>query len=58
MGRPGPINYAGQVDLDPIDDNSCTATVRIETDREGEKIQDGVDEAVQGIKRAAEQAHA
>lgn len=57
-GSPGPNNYTGQLDLDPIDDTSCSATVRITTDREGDRIQDGVDETVQGIKRAAEKAHA
>lgn len=57
-GAQGPNNYTGQVDLDPVDDSSCTATVRITTDRQGDNIQHGVDEAVQGIKTAAEKAHA
>ncbi|AKT50668.1 SRPBCC family protein [Arsenicicoccus sp. oral taxon 190] len=57
-GSQGPNNYTGQVDLDPIDDSSCSATVRISTDRQGDRIQDGVDEAVAGIKEAAEKAHA
>lgn len=57
-GAPGPNSYTGQIDLDPVDETSCRATVRIDTERQGERVQEGVDEAAEGIKRAAEAHHA
>ncbi len=60
-GSPGPNDYEGRLDLDPVDDDSCTLTVAITTDRadaDSERMQQGVDEAVRGVKEAAERHHA
>ncbi len=59
-GSAGPNSYEGRLDLDPLGDDSCTLTVAITTDREdadADRMQQGVDEAVQGVKEAAERFH-
>ena len=56
-GSPGPNNYTGTLDLDPIDEGSCRLRVTITTDHTDDHIQTGVDETVSGIKRAAEARH-
>lgn len=59
-GSPGPNNYEGRLDLDPAGDDSCTLTVSITSDRpdvDADRMQQGVDEAVRGVKEAAERHH-
>jgi hypothetical protein len=57
-GAPGPDDYHGELAVDPGDDESSSRlTVRLHTDRvEGPGVDDGLDEALQGLKRAVEQA--
>lgn len=57
-GAPGPDDYHGELAVDPGDDESSSRlTVRLHTDRvEGPGVDDGLDEALQGLKHAVEQA--
>lgn len=57
-GAPGPDDYHGELEVGPGDDeSSARLTVRLHTERvEGPGVDDGLDEAVQGLKHAVEQA--
>ena len=56
-GAAGPHDYHGELDVDPGgEDGTSTLTVRLHTERaEGEDIDRGVQETVDGIKRAVEE---
>lgn len=57
-GAPGANDYHGELDVDPGDDaDTSRLTVRLHTERvEGQGVDDGLVETLQGIKRAVEQA--
>lgn len=57
-GAPGANDYHGELDVDPGDAaDTSQLTVRLHTERvEGQAIDDGLVETLQGIKRAVEQA--
>jgi hypothetical protein len=56
-GAPGPHDYHGELDVDPGPaDGTSTLTVRLHTERaEGDDVDRGVQETVDGIKRAVEE---
>ena len=56
-GAAGPHDYHGELDVDPGgEDGTSRLTVRLHTERaEGEDIDRGVQETVDGIKRAVEE---
>ncbi|MFD1275671.1 SRPBCC family protein [Streptomyces kaempferi] len=57
-GAPGPHDYRGQLHVDEGEGaSSSRLTVELHTEHaEGEQIDHGLDEALRGIKQAAEQA--
>lgn len=57
-GSAGPNDYAGELDVDPGDDEgSSRLTVRLHTERvDGPSIEDGLKETLAGVKRAVESA--
>ncbi|MET3806246.1 putative membrane protein [Nakamurella sp. UYEF19] len=57
-GAAGPHDYHGELDIDAGSDaGSSTLTVRLHTERvEGDQIQHGLGETLNGIKKAVEQA--
>jgi uncharacterized protein YndB with AHSA1/START domain len=56
-GAPGPHDYHGELDVDPgPEEGTSTLTVRLHTERaEGDDVDRGVQETVDGIKRAVEE---
>ena len=57
-GSPGPNDYHGELDVDPgADADTSTLTIRLHTERvDGPSVEDGLAEALEGIRRAAEGA--
>lgn len=57
-GSAGPHDYAGELDVDPGDDDgTALLTVRLHTERaEGPSIESGLKETIAALKRAAESA--
>ena len=57
-GAPGPDDYHGELDVDPgDDDHTSKLTVRLHTEHvEGQRIDDGLDEALLGIAHTVEHA--
>lgn len=54
-GAEGPNNYRGELDFDETSSETCTLTVRIDTENvDATSVQQGLDEAVQGIKSQLE----
>ncbi len=53
---PGPNDYHGELDVDSAADGTSTLTVRLHTEHaEGDQIDRGLEEALNGIKSAVEQ---
>jgi len=55
-GSEGPNNYRGELDIDPDGEDSCTLTVRIDTDKEADSVPGELDKAVKGVAAAIEKA--
>lgn len=55
-GSEGENNYRGELDIDPDGTDSCTLTVRIDTDNDADSIPAELDKAVKGVAAAIEQA--
>ncbi len=55
-GSEGPANYRGELDIDPDGEDSCTLTVRIDTDKGADSVPEELDKAVVGVAAAIEKA--
>ncbi len=55
-GSKGPNHYRGELDIEPAGEQTCTLTVRIETDKQADSIQAELDKAVDGVVAAIEKA--
>ncbi|WP_455355424.1 SRPBCC family protein [Streptomyces sp. SYSU K217416] len=56
-GSPGPNDYHGRLHVSVVDEIYSQLTVELHTERtEGEPVEDGLEEALRGIKNAVEKA--
>lgn len=57
-GAQGPNNYSGQFDIDGAGETRSTVTIRLTTDNaDADRVQQGLREALQGVKQSVERQH-